>query len=225
MYEIVTDFERPDSELVVRASKTFFVITGGIAGPRQVMHATIKPLVSDWRICGPAFTVRPEYVGDVTMGFLANFYVKPGDVVIVDAGGQTGSACWGATMARGAKQADAAGIVLDGACESRESIVNREKIPVFCRGTVAHVVSQERPGWLNCPVICGGVIVNPGDIVIGDADGVVVLPKARAADIVAESEERGSKYRGPNSVVSASYRETNSGIVDRVRAMPNVSWK
>ena len=55
MYEIVTDFERPDSELVVRASKTFVVITGGIAGPRQVMHATIKPLVSNWRICGPAF--------------------------------------------------------------------------------------------------------------------------------------------------------------------------
>lgn len=225
MYEIVTDFERPDPALVERAAKTFPVLTGGMAGPRQVMNAAIKPLEHDWRICGPAFTVRPEYVGDITMGFLANFYVKPGDVIVVDAGGQTDSACWGATMARGAKQAGAAGIVLDGACESRQAIVNREKIPVFCRGTAAHVVSQERPGWLNCPVICGGVIVSPGDIILADSDGVIVLPKARAADIIARSEQAGAKYKGPNSQVVANYSEVNAPLVDRVRAMRNVQFR
>ena len=220
MYKIITDFARPDPALVQRAAQTFFAVTGGEAGPRQVMDAGIKPLLREWRICGPAFTVRPEYTDDLTVGYAAGHLVKPGDVVVVDAGGRTDVACWGATMARGVREGGAVGIVLDGVCLTSETIIEREDIPVFCRGTVARSGDTTRPGWLNCPVICGGVIVNPGDIICGDADGIVVLPRERAEAIIAVSEQAGSRSRA-GATSGIPFRQRNKTL-DKLKAMKGV---
>ena len=75
------------------------------------------------------------------------------------------------------------------------------------------------------PVICGRVIVEPGDNVIGDADGVAVLPKARAADIIAAAEQRGAPYRGANPLRNIPFRDSNAAAIDRIRAMPGITWK
>jgi 4-hydroxy-4-methyl-2-oxoglutarate aldolase len=188
-YEIVTDFPRPDPALVARAEPLYYCLLGGLVGPRQVMDPGIKPLDVTWRVCGPAFTVRPEFADDQLMSKIAGKYVKPGDVVVVDA---TGSrlANWGASMAHGIKQMGAAGLVLDGYVLTEDLLRLRENIPVFCRGTMSISAGGTRPGWLNVPVICGGVIVNPGDLILGDGDGVVVVPQGRIAEIVATVEAR-----------------------------------
>lgn len=224
-YTVATDFERPDPALVQRAAAAIFVFAAMAAGPRQVMDAGIKPLDPDWRICGPAFTVRAEFPEDTAMGYLALVHARPGDVLVIDAAGRMDCAAFGASMARGAKQAGAAGVVLDGLCESAGLIRTREGMPVFCRGASPHVLAQERPGWLNVPVICGRVIVHPGDIVIGDADGVAVLPKDRAADIVAAAEQRGAPYRGPNPLRSVPFRDSHAAAIARISAMPGLRWK
>ncbi len=195
-YQVVTNFPRPSADLIERARHLYTCIVGGRMGPRFVMDSAIKPLERSWRICGPALTARPEHVDDLLMAQAAGQYVKPGDVVVIDAGGQTKSACLGASMANGLKEQGAAGIVADGAVLTGEAIRTREDIPVFCRGTVAYSNGMEHPGWINVPVICGGVIVNPGDLVLGDEDGVVVVPRDRAEDIITLVAGRGNEREG-----------------------------
>jgi 4-hydroxy-4-methyl-2-oxoglutarate aldolase len=193
LYEIVKDFPRPDPNLIERANGLYFCIVGGRVGPRYVMDNGIKPLEREWRICGPAVTVRPEQTDDVFMAQLAGKYVKPGDVVVIDAGGQPHAACLGASMANGLKEVGAIGIVADGYVLTAEVIRKREGISVFCRGAVSVSRGMEHPGWINTPVICGGVIVNPGDLILGDEDGVVVVPQAHAEEIISLVEGRGNE--------------------------------
>ena len=224
-YTITTDFERPNSDLLKRIEDTFFLFAAMAAGPRQAMNAAIKPLDPASRICGPAFTVRADHAEDSSMTYLANMYAKPGDVIVIDAAGRTDCAVFGWSMARGALQAGAVGVVLDGACESSENIRHAAKLPTFCRGSSPHIISQERGGWLNCPVICGGVIVNPGDIVIGNYDGVAVIPKARAEAVVSLAEERGQRYRGPNRIQNIPFRESHAEPIERIKALPDTEWR
>ncbi|MCB2107850.1 MAG: RraA family protein [Rhodobacteraceae bacterium] len=188
MYEIVTDFERPDPALIERARANYFCLAGCRVGPRFVMDPGIKPLDREWRICGPAFTVRPEHTQDMLMSQLAGKYVKPGDIVVIDAGGESRMAVFGASMSAGVKSSGAAGVVIDGYTLTAEVIRARENIPVFCRGTLSVAGQGKLPGWLNTPVICGGVIVNPGDLILGDEDGVVVIPKAQIEEVIAGVE-------------------------------------
>lgn len=223
-YTVVTDFARPDPAQVQRASEALFLFAAMAAGPRQVMDPAIKPLDPAWRICGPAFTARAEHAEDSAMGYLANVYAKPGDVIVIDAGGRTDCGVFGASMARGAQQAGAVGVVIDGMCESAGNIVQREKLPVFCRGASRHIIAQERAGWLNGPVICGGVIVNPGDVVIGDGDGVAVIPQDQLERVVIEAEARSQRYRGPNRIQDIPFLESHKEPLARLHALPGVTW-
>jgi 4-hydroxy-4-methyl-2-oxoglutarate aldolase len=222
-YQIRTDFLRPDRGLVERASATHVGVTGVHAGPRQVMDAAIKPLDPTWRICGPAFTVRPEYTDDLLMGEIAGKYAQAGDVVVVDAGGRADRACWGMGMSTAVRVAGCAGVVLDGYCMNG-ALLTRERVqlPVFARGLVASAGGAERAGWLNVPVICGGVIVRPGDIVLGDCDGVVVLPVEQAAAILAQSQRYQAQASAPQAALEPYYERRRSEA--KLRAIPDIEW-
>ena len=187
-YQIVTDFPRPTPDLVARARDLYYCMVGGLVGPRQTMDVGIKALDRSWRVCGPAVTVRPEYTDDTLMSAICGKYVKPGDVVVVDAAGNPNAAAFGASQAAGVKDAGGTGLVIDGYVLTAEVIRVRENIPVFCRGTVARWQSSEKAGWINCPVICGGVIVHPGDLIVGDEDGVVVVPRDRIEEVITRAQ-------------------------------------
>ena len=224
MHEIITDFERPDPALVEKVSRQHAGVAGFEAGPRQVAHPDIKPLDSTWRICGPAFTVQPEYWDDRLMGELAPKYAKPGDVLVVDAGGHTEIAAWGMSMTIAAAKAGVAGIVIDGSCMNSALLArDRPQIPLFVRGVSATAKGSERPGSLNVPVICGGVIVYPGDIILADSDGVVVLRPERAAKIITAAEEHDDRSRSDNDQNIPYYERKKSE--EKVRGFPDVAWK
>lgn len=222
-YQIRTDFVRPDRGLVERVAATHVGVTGVHAGPRQVMDAGIKPLDPTWRVCGPAFTVRPEHTDDLLMGELAGKYAQAGDVIVVDAGGRADRACWGLGMSTAARAAGCAGVVLDGYCMNG-ALLMRERIqlPVFARGLVASAGGAERAGWLNVPVICGGVIVRPGDIVLGDCDGVVVLPAEQASGILERSQGYQSQASAPEAAATPYYERRRSEA--KIRAIPDIEW-
>lgn len=223
-YQIRLDFPRPARELLERAARTHVGVTGVHAGPRQVAHPAIKPLVHEWRICGPAFTVRPEHTDDLLVGELAGKYAQPGDVIVVDAGGREDKACWGMGMSMGAKRAGCAGVVLDGRCMNG-ALLTRERVqlPIFARGLVASANGAERAGWLNGTVICGGVIVNPGDIVLADCDGVVFLPQDQADAILRRSEgyARSAATDNQADIPYWQRRETE----EKLRTLPDIDWR
>ena len=231
-YEIVTDFERIQPNIIERAMHQYFCMVGCAVGPRYVMDPGIKPLDIGWRVCGSAFTVRPEETDDVLMGQIAGKYVKPGDVVVIDAAGDQRAAAIGGSMCNGLKEAGAVGIVVDGYALTAEVIRKREDIPVFCRGTVSRAATYNQPGWLNVPVICGGVIVNPGDLIVGDEDGVVVVPRAEADAVITQVAGNPSKDSGrpldgniPPREPQAEPYYKRCGAEDKVTAMEAIAIK
>ena len=99
-------------------------------------------------------------------------------------------------MANGLKEMGASGVVADGYVLTAEVIRKREGIPVFGRGTISRSNNPESPGWINTPVICGGVIVHPGDLILGDEDGVVVIPQDHIEEIIDLVEGKGNEREG-----------------------------
>jgi 4-hydroxy-4-methyl-2-oxoglutarate aldolase len=184
---IHTDFARPGRELVARfAAHDTAKVADAMAG-YGVAHPAIKPLRPEMRLCGPAFTVLTQ-PGDALYVQKAIDLLQPGDVVVIDATGCCDVAVIGERLAYFMKLRGAAGIVVDGAVRDSIGIV-AEGIPTFCRGCCIRIFGSKGPGAINVPVTVGGVPVHPGDLVLGDADGIVVVPREDAARVIELADE------------------------------------
>lgn len=223
MHVINKDIRRPDAALIAEARKTWACLAGGVAGRRFVMDAGLRPLKRGWRIAGPAVTVCPENPADNLASHLAATYCQPGDVLVIDAGGNTDLAAWGATMTWGCKVNGVEGVVIDGAVLTTELLIDYEDVPIFCRGSVPRSLNGGLgPASINVPVVCGGVIVNPGDIILGDEDGIVVLPLDHAAAILAQSGKRSGSHP-PASRATKPFNER--GFEAKLKAIPGIEWR
>lgn len=161
-------------------------ITGGLIG--------IKPVVSGVTLCGPAFTVHYVPCG-VVKGTVGDFLddVEPGQVVVIDNAGREYCTVWGDLMSLTASRKGVAGTVIDGVCRDINGI--RElKYPIYTKGFYM-VTGKDRVqvDAVNVPVAISGVQVKPGDIMLGDDTGVVVIPRERAADVLATAREIAEK--------------------------------
>jgi RraA family protein len=136
------------------------------------------------RICGPACTVK-VFPGDNLMVHKSLDVLEPGDVVIVDAGGSTMNAVLGDLVSTKARHRGAQGFVIDGLVRDLPTIQELVDFPVFARGVTPIGPLHRGPGEINFPICCGGVVVNPGDIVVGDSMGVVIVPQQIADDLLA----------------------------------------
>ena len=105
----------------------------------------------------------------------------PGDVLVVDGGGYTEGALWGGLLSRSALQRGVAGTILDGAARDQEEL-QRLNYPVYARAVTPRGVFKSMKGEVNVPVSCGSITVHPGDIVLGDCDGIVVVPWNRLSE-------------------------------------------
>jgi len=139
------------------------------------MNSRIRALNPEMSICGPAFTVevRP---GDNLMFHVALAIAKPGDVIVVDGKADETCALFGDLMVTQAEAAELGGFVVDAASRDTASL-SKGNFPVFSIGTNPCGPTKGLPGRLSIPVSVGEVSVSPGDLVIGDVDGVVVIPK------------------------------------------------
>lgn len=157
------------------------------------MHGAIQALDRHQKArAGVAVTLALPAVCSTLLHY-ALIHVRPGDFLVIDRLGDEKHACVGGAVARSAKQAGVAGIVIDGPCTDVSEIL-AEGLPVWCRGVAPVTTRQaELGGLLNRPVSCGGVPVLAGDIILADASGVVVLGADEAqaiADICIEREQR-----------------------------------
>jgi regulator of RNase E activity RraA len=150
----------------------------------EFMDPELRPIISGFAFAGPAITVRCFGTDSAIVHYAVDI-AQTGDVVVVDRLGDRRYACWGGGVSLGAHVKGIAGAVVDGVLTDRQEILEL-KFPVFGRGISP--LTTRAPGLtgeLNVPVRCGGIIVNPGDIVLADDDGIMVLPPGRVAEIVA----------------------------------------
>src|SRR5436305_4498944 len=129
----------------------------------------------DHRLWGPACTVR-VFPGDNLMVHKSLDIVRPGDVVVIDAGGSPMNAVLGDIVATKARHRGVAGFVVDGLIRDLPG-VQELGLPVYARGTTPIGPLHRGPGEINYPICCGGTIVNPGDVIIADPAGIVAVPR------------------------------------------------
>lgn len=129
------------------------------------------------RMAGPAFTLR-VHTADILMVGKALSECPKGQVLAIDGQGERNTALWGAITTTAARLKGLAGVVIDGAIRDA-GLIRRDKLPVFARAVVPNAGGAEYRGEIGVPIQCGGTVVNPGDWVVTDEDGVVVVPADR----------------------------------------------
>lgn len=154
------------------------------------VDARIKPL-NNKPLLGTAFTVKSR-VADNLFLHKALELAQPGDVIIVDAQGDTANAITGEIMMTTAAVNGLAGVVIDGAIRDSDQMKELD-MSVYAAGVTPKGPYKDGPGEINVPVSCGGVIVNPGDIVIGDGDGIVIINPQDAPRILEKAKAKMTK--------------------------------
>ncbi|ARP88489.1 RraA family protein [Bordetella genomosp. 9] len=186
--DIVKDFPRVSPQVVAQAARFQPAILADVAGRRGAMHGRIRPLHASMKLAGPAFTVevRP---GDNLMIHAAISLARPGDVLIIDGKGDLSSALMGTIMMTACKQLGLAGVVIDGAARDSLEIMEMD-YPVFAAGTNPNGPTKNIGGRIGHPITVGGITVHPGDFVIGDNDGVVVVERDKIEGLLPAAEKK-----------------------------------
>lgn len=151
------------------------------------LDARIKPF-NNISLLGTAFTVKTR-VADNLMLHKAIELAQPGDVIVVDAQGDLSNAITGEIMMTQAEVNGLAGVVIDGAIRDVEAMKSLN-MPVYAAGVQPKGPYKDGPGEINVPVCCGGVLVNPGDIIVGDADGIVVINPNDAHEVLQKAKAK-----------------------------------
>lgn len=189
MHSVEPLLERPDSDLVDRFDGIpTSIVADVIAGDERTMESAIKPLASDTTMAGTALTVKAA-PGDNLIIHKAITMAEPGDVLVIDAQKHVESAHMGELMCTSCQANGLAGVVIDGAIRDRRELVDLG-FPVYARGVHPQGPKKNNPGSINVPISCGGRTVQPGDMVVGDDEGVAVLPAAEAESILPDAEAK-----------------------------------
>lgn len=181
-------FSRVSKRHVEQASRVACSILADVSGRRGSLDGRIKSLAPSMKLCGPAFTVevRP---GDNLMIHAALVLAQPGDVLVIDGKGCSTAALMGELMCAHAQAAGLAGVVIDGSVRDLHELKNGT-LPVFACASNPNGPTRQLAGRIGHPVSVGGVAVQPGDLVAGDDDGVVVLPAAGVVQALRDAEKK-----------------------------------
>lgn len=179
-------FKRPDPALVEALAGYPTGYFTDIQGRRGALASAIRPMFPCRPFVGSALTVK-TVPDDNLAPYLTLGVLQPGDVLVIATGGWTGSAVIGDLSAGFYRNAGAVAVVTDGMARDVEGLA-KVGLPVYAQGLTPNSPQKNGPGEIGGEVVVGGVAVQAGDMVIGDADGVVVLPQDRFADAVAALE-------------------------------------
>jgi 4-hydroxy-4-methyl-2-oxoglutarate aldolase len=190
---IRADINRPDAATLAAARALSAATLHEAGGRIGVMPSAIKPVAPQFRVCGPAVTVHSPG-GDNLWLHRALYLAQPGDVLVVHVSGVYDYGYWGEIMSAAAKARHLGGLVIDG-CVRDGGILADFGFPVFARGLCIRGTGKDfgARGWINYPILLDDLTVNPGDLILGDTDGVVAVPFARAAEVVALATAREAK--------------------------------
>jgi RraA family protein len=217
-FRVRLDIPRPEAALIASFQKFATPDISDLLNRLYAIDPGIRCLTGPHhRLCGPACTVK-VFPGDNLMVHKALDVARPGDVVVVDAGNSTRNAVLGDLISAKARHRRIAGFVVDGLIRDLPSIEPLD-FPVFARGTTPVGPLHRGPGEINYPICCGGVVVNPGDLIVADAAGAIVVPR----EITAEVLERLELHEETNQAYFEAVRrgEFSNQWVDRLLAEQN----
>ena len=189
-FRIRDDFDRPDDDVVAGFSAFETPAISDLMNRLYTMTTAIRNQTHDHlKILGPACTVK-VYPGDNLMVHKSLDVARPGDVIVVDAAGTSMTAALGDLISTKARHRGVAGFVVDGLIRDLPAIRALGDFPVFARGVTPIGPLHRGPGEINFPISAGGIVVHPGDIIVGDLNGVVVVPRDIASELLGRLMER-----------------------------------
>lgn len=201
MVHVIRTFDRPAAELVGRIKQFPPSTLHEAQGRSGALTSRIKPIYSGMRACGPALTVSC-HPGDNMMLITAISLAKPGDVLVVSAGDHPEQGGFGEVLATACVAKGIVGLVTDAGI--RDGLAVRGTgFNVFSYGLCMKGTVKETLGYINQPIVIGGIAVRPGDVVSADDDGVVIVPKENIADVCAKSAAREEKEAGVMKALKA----------------------
>jgi 4-hydroxy-4-methyl-2-oxoglutarate aldolase len=201
MAHVVTMFSRPDRELIEAFKGLGAATVYEAAGRAGSVHPAIKPLARGLRLLGPAVTVRC-HPRDNLMLHKALQIAQAGDVLVATTDGYPEAGYWGGLMATSAVARKLGGLAIDGCVRDSEEII-RMGFPVFCRGTCMRGTTKGILGSVNLPILFGEVPVEAGDLILGDDDGLVVIPRLEIEKVLAASRKRVEAEKQKAAVLAA----------------------
>ncbi|QQK77722.1 RraA family protein [Salicibibacter cibarius] len=175
-------------QVIDKAKKLSSSLLADAMGERGAMHHSIKPVSNSMKTVGTAYTVELR-VGDNLFLHEAIYQGGEGYVLIANGKGHTDSAYLGELMAGAAKAVGLEGLVIDGCVRDRNAL-EELGLPIFSIGYSPNGPYKDGPGELLSQIACGGAAVNPGDLILGDEDGVVVVPQDKIEDILLKAEKK-----------------------------------
>lgn len=187
-FSINEDISRTDKKILERLKELGTCLISDAMKNFNTMYHSIKPIDEEIRFAGNAITVRMRSA-DNLMLHKAIALAKEGDVIVVDTYGSESNSIFGEMMATAALKTGVAGIVIDGGIRDILEL-KKMKAPVFAKCITPAVGDKHGPGEINYPISCGGVAVNPGDVIVGDANGVVVINRNMVEEVLALAEEK-----------------------------------
>jgi 4-hydroxy-4-methyl-2-oxoglutarate aldolase len=160
-------------------------------GAKGALDSGIKPIAPGMRLAGPALTVDTRPADNLMLHY-AMLKARPGDVLVVDAKGFLEAGVWGDVFTEQAQRIGLAGLVIHGAVRDAAAMTEAG-FPVFSRGLSIKGTGKHQPGRLNVTVTIGDVGIDPGDIIVGDQDGVVVVRRHEVDAVLLKSRQREEK--------------------------------
>lgn len=196
--KIISDFKRPDKSLVEGFRNIPVANIDDCMNRTAAVHYDIKP-VNKAKLLGTAFTVKVAQ-GDNLMFHKAMDMAQEGDVVVIDAGGDTSRAIFGELMINYCKVRKLAGVIVDGCIRDYDEI-SKLDFPVYAKGTTPNGPYKNGPGEINTTISFGGQVVHPGDIIIGDGDGIIIVKPSEAEELVNKAKKVVVKEEGIMDII------------------------
>ncbi|HWZ54479.1 MAG TPA: 4-carboxy-4-hydroxy-2-oxoadipate aldolase/oxaloacetate decarboxylase [Verrucomicrobiae bacterium] len=188
---VVRNIERPDPELVKKLGEYGVATVHEAQGRVGLMLPYMRPIYAEARIASPAVTVLC-HPGDNLMFHAAIEVCKPGDALVVSTFSDSTDGFFGELLATSCRAHGIKGLVIHAGVRDVADLTAMQ-FPAFSRAISAQGTVKETPGYVNIDITCAGALVHPGDIIVADVDGVVVVPRQDAAEVVRACEARLAK--------------------------------
>lgn len=190
-HKIVQRIQRPDSGVIKVLGNAGTATVHEAQGRSGLMRPYMRPIYAAARMAGPAVTVSCQ-AGDNLMIHASIAVCQPGDVLVVVTTSESTDGMFGELLGVSCQAHGIAGLIIDAGVRDTTELTAMN-FPVWAKAVSAQGTVKATPGDVNIPVVCAGAMINPGDVIVADADGVVVVPREKAAEVAQASEQRLAK--------------------------------